>query len=284
MNHKSIVGVDLGGTNVRAGLIIDNQIVKIESCSISSSKPEAYVLEEVIATIDKIFENDVAGIGVGVPSVVDTERGIVYDVQNIPSWKEVHLKQKLEDYFKVPVYINNDANCFAIGERYFGHGSDYKNIVGLISGTGLAAGIIINGKLYDGYNCGAGEFGMIPYKDHNYEYYCSGQYFAREHQIPGDKLFQMASNGEQEALDIFKAYGANLGNAIKTILYSIDPEIIILGGSVSKAYSFFEDTLSEKLQSFAYTPVVDRLTIRVSENPHIAMLGAAALYFDKRDN
>ena len=282
MSQKSIVGVDLGGTNVRAGLVIDNQIVKIESCGISSGEAEACVLEEVMTTIDKIFENNVAGIGVGVPSVVDTERGIVYDVQNIPSWKEVHLKEKLEARFKVPVYINNDANCFAIGEKYFGHGVDYKNVVGLISGTGLAAGIIINGKLYDGYNCGAGEFGMIPYRDHNYEYYCSGQYFMKEHQTPGDKLFQMAHDGEKSAIDIFEAYGKHLGTAIKTILYSIDPEIIILGGSVSKAYSFFKDPLAEKLKTFAFSPVVERLTIKVSENPHIAMLGAAALYFDKQ--
>lgn len=281
MNHKSIIGVDLGGTNVRAGLICDNQLVKVERCSISSGGSAEQVLEEVLNTVDKIFDDNVVGIGVGVPSVVDTEKGIVYDVQNIPSWKEVHLKQKLEDHFKVSAYINNDANCFAIGEKYFGHGKSYQHIVGLITGTGMAAGIITNGKLYDGHNCGAGEFGMIPYKDHNYEYYCSGQYFIHEHQIRGDELFQRASIGDREALNIFETYGAHLGSAVVAILYAVDPEIIILGGSVSKAYSFFKNTLWQKLETFAYSPVVNRLTIKVSEDPHIAMFGAASLYFDK---
>ena len=279
MSHKPIIGVDLGGTNVRAGLISDNKIVKIESRSVTSTGSEDDVLKEVIATIEKIYEKDVAGIGVGVPSVVDTAKGIVYDVQNIPSWKEVHLKKKLEDHFETSAYINNDANCFAVGEKYFGHGRDYQQIVGLITGTGMASGIIVDGKLYEGYNCGAGEFGMIPYKNHNYEYYCSGQYFTNEHHIGGDELFRLANNGDETALNIFKAYGSHLGSAIIAILYAVDPEIIILGGSVSKAYSFYQSSLWQKLETFAYSPVVSRLTIKVSETPHIAILGAGALYF-----
>ena len=280
MDHKPIIGVDLGGTNVRAGLVADNRIIKIEGRSITAKGSEKDVLDEVIGIIEKVYEDGVAGIGVGVPSVVDTERGIVYDVQNIPSWKEVHLKQKLEGHFNIPTYVNNDANCFAMGERYYGHGRGYKQIVGLITGTGMAAGVIIDGKLYEGHNCGAGEFGMIPYKDHNYEYYCSGQYFTNEHNIGGDGLFQRASSGDQGALEIFQAYGSHLGSAIIAILYAVDPEIIILGGSVSKAYPFYQNALWKKLSTFAYSPVVDRLTIKVSETPHIAMLGAAALYFN----
>ena len=276
MSQHAIVGVDLGGTNVRAGLIIDNQIVKIESSSITSNGSEAEVLQEVTAVIEKVYEKGVAGIGVGVPSVVDTERGIVYDVQNIPSWREVHLKQKLEDRFKTPAYINNDANCFALGEKHFGYGKAYQHIVGLITGTGMAAGVIVNGKLYEGHNCGAGEFGMLPYKHHNYEYYCSGQYFVKEHQISGDELFRRANLGDERALNIFKSYGNHLGSAITAILYAIDPEIIILGGSVSKAYAFYQSALHQQLETFAYSPVVDRLTIKVSDTPHIAILGAAA--------
>ena len=126
-----------------------------------------------MSTIEEVFDSAVSGIGVGVPSIVDVEKGIVYDVQNIPSWKEVHLKQLLEERFQVPVFINNDANCFAIGEKHFGKGKDHENMIGLIVGTGMAGGIIIKNQLYNGYNCGSGEFGMIPYLEHNYEYYSS---------------------------------------------------------------------------------------------------------------
>ena len=214
------------------------------------------------------------------PSVVDVEKGIVYDVQNIPSWKEVHLKQVLEERFMVPVYLNNDANCFAVGEKYFGKGKDYDNLIGLIVGTGMAGGIIIQNRLYNGYNCGSGEFGMMPYLDHNYEYYCSGQFFAKQHGTTGEKLFQEAMKGEVQALKLFDEFGFHFGNAVTAILYALDPEIIILGGSVSKAYVFYKNAFWKRLQDFAYSPTIGRLTIEVSENPNIPVLGAAALYYN----
>jgi len=279
MNH-TIIGVDLGGTKIKAGRIKGEVIEGTKTQLISSQGTEKQVLQEVISTIEALFGKTVSGIGIGVPSIVDVEKGIVYDVQNIPSWEEVHLKKHLEKHFGVPVYINNDANCFAVGEKYFGEGKGYENMMGLIIGTGMAAGVIIQNKLYNGYNCGAGEFGMLPYLDYHYEHYCSGQYFENTHSTSGQKLFKRAAGGDEEALKIFEQYGFHFGNAIIAILYALDPEIIILGGSVSKSYAFFKDALWKRLQIFAYRPVVSRLTIKVSSNPDIPLLGAAALYYD----
>ncbi|MFT6322385.1 MAG: glucokinase [Granulosicoccus sp.] len=281
MQH--IVGVDIGGTKIHAARIHGDNIEQSDRRLVSSKGTEAQVVEEVIATIEAVFDATVSGIGVGVPSIVDTEKGIVYDVQNIPSWKEVHLKKILEDHFQVPTYINNDANCFAVGEKYFGKGKNYKNLIGLIAGTGMAGGIIINNQVYNGNNCGAGEFGMMPYLDHNYEYYCSGQFFSNQYKTSGEKLFDQAMKGEQEALRIFDEFGNHLGNAIIAILYALDPEVIILGGSVSKAYSFYQAALWEKLKDFSYSPTVERLTIEISENPNIPILGAAALYYNAQN-
>ena len=123
------------------------------------------------------MSDHIKAIGIGVPSVVDTHTGIVYDVQNIPSWKEVAIAQKMQELYKLPVLVNNDANCFALGEYHFGKGKGTKSMVGVTIGTGIGAGIIINGKLYCGPNCGAGEFGMIGYLDKVVEYYASGQFF-----------------------------------------------------------------------------------------------------------
>ena len=103
MDKQTVVGVDLGGTKVHSAAIRDKEIVKSGRQLISAKGSEEQVVAEVISTIEEVFEPSVVGIGVGVPSVVDIERGIVYDVQNIPSWKEVHLKQILEDRFQVPV-------------------------------------------------------------------------------------------------------------------------------------------------------------------------------------
>lgn len=280
MKSKSVLGIDLGGTNIRAGKVVDYSIIETKSQLISSNKKEEEVIAEVIDVIEQIIDSTVMGIGIGVPSLVDIEKGIIYDVQNIPSWKKVNLKEILESKFKVPVYINNDANCFVVGEKYFGLGKNYDNIVGLIIGTGLGSGIYFEDKQYAGANCGAGEFGMISYKDKNYEYYASGQFFQREHNIAGDKLFELANHNDPKALEIFSEFGHHLGNAITTIMFAVDPEIIILGGSVSKSFQFYKDAVYDVLNKFPYPQSIRNLEIVVSKLNNIAILGAAALYYE----
>jgi len=141
----ALIGVDLGGTQVRAGLVEGDRVVKIAARIIRSTGTEEEVLADLTAALDEVFSLEVEGLGLGIPSIVDLETGVVYDVQNIPAWREVPLKRILEARYQVPVYVNNDANCFAAGERYFGQGRHYRNLVGLIVGTGLGAGIIADG-------------------------------------------------------------------------------------------------------------------------------------------
>jgi len=279
-----ILGVDIGGTNIRIGLVEDNKLVKVESSEVPKNGSRDEIVNIIISMIEKFNTKKIKGIGIGVPSVVDVEKGIVYDVQNIPSWKEVPLKKILEKKFGIPVYVNNDANCFAVGEKYFGKVKKYRNVVGLIIGTGLGAGVIVNNQLFSGNNCGAGEFGMIPFKDNIYEYYCSGQFFTNEYGKTGEELFEKAENGNRAALKIYKQYGLNLGEAIKMIMYAIDPEVIVLGGSVSKSYKYFEQEMWKSIKSFAYTKSVAKIKIEVSKIKNIAILGAAALYLDARQN
>lgn len=240
------------------------------------------IVKQIYGVIDPLMQKGLKGIGVGVPSVVDLGRGVVYDVQNIPSWKRVPLKAFLEKRYRIPAYINNDANCFAVGEKYFGQAKAYRHVVGLIVGTGLGAGVIANGRLYSGANCGAGEFGMISYKNHNYEYYCSGQFFQNVYKTSGKELFERAKSGEGKALGIFSEFGSHLGEAVKTILYAADPDILILGGSVSKAYRFFRQAMWESIKTFAYSLALKNIKIEVSRVRNIAILGAAALYYDAK--
>lgn len=280
MSDKTVIGIDLGGTNVRAGRVRGDRLAEHAGRPISANGTEDEVMNEVMEIIDRVWRDETAGIGIGVPSVVDVEKGIVYAVANIPSWKEVHLKDRLEKKYGVPVYVNNDANCFALGESYFGKARGFRNMVGLIVGTGLGAGVIIERRLYNGSNCGAGEFGHIPYKDHDLEYYCSGQRFPREFGVEGKVLFERARAGDEEALGIFRMFGEDLGQAIKSILYAVDPEVIVFGGSVSRAFPFFEGGMRKTLESFNYQHALERLVMARTEDPHIAILGAAALYFD----
>lgn len=277
MNYNEVIGVDLGGTKVQTARVKNGEVAGTYKQLISSQGSEEQVIQEIISAIQAVMTSSVQAIGIGVPSVVDIEKGIVYDVQNIPAWQEVHLKNILEKQFGIPVFMNNDANCFALGEYQFGKGQGASNMIGLIIGTGMAAGIIIDGKLYNGRHAGAGEFGMIPYLDQYLEYYASGQFFSNVHQTTGLNVAKLSQQGDQYALKLFQDYGRHLANGIKAILYTLDPDIIVLGGSVSQSYPYFKEVLWQELQTFAYRPIIEDLTIEVSDHPMIPVLGAAGL-------
>jgi glucokinase len=274
---KQRLGIDLGGTNIRLGLVDEGNIEKLISKKISSKESEGVVLEEIISSIDEIFNASVEGIGIGVPSMVNINEGIVYEVHNIPSWREVHLKSILEAKFHVPVQINNDVNCFVLGEKNFGKGKNYQNIVGLALGTGLGGGIITDGKLYSGHNGGAGEFGLMKYKDYNYEYYCSGQFFREVHSMKGEDVLKRANQNIPEAIAIFEQFGKHIGELINSIMYALNPELILLGGSVSSTYDYFKESMMKVIEKYEFKTQIQHVKIEKSELEHAAVLGASFL-------
>jgi glucokinase len=283
-NSKNVklIGVDLGGTNVRAGLIERNKLVALEKNPTHGHAKADAVVEEICKTIAVVFRRGVAGIGVGVPTIVDVEKGIVYSANNIPSWHMVTLKKLLEKRFRVPVYVNNDANCFALGEVHFGVARGYKNVVGVICGTGLGSGVVINGKLYSGTNCGAGEIGNIPYMGKNLEHYCSGRFFPREFGIDAYTAEQRADQGDRKAIKMFETFAEHFADMIMTVLYAFDPEIIVLGGGVSEAHRHFKEPVWKILRAkLHFQNSLKRLKIVQSKNKHIAVLAAASLCLDR---
>ncbi len=270
------IGIDLGGTNIRAGLIDDSKIIKLNAIPLQEKHILESTLDQLKSIIRSVYTPEVTGIGIGVPSVVDLEKGIVYDVVNIPSWKEVHLRDILQDEFGVPVFINNDVNCFVLGEKYFGFGRDHNSIVGIALGTGIGSGVIIDNKLFSGTNCGAGEIGYLPYKDHDLEYYCSSNFFEAIYNTKGHEVYTRAENNDKEALKLWDEFGYNIGVALRSVMYAYDPEAIILGGSISKALPFFEKQMYTALNDTYFPKSVEKLKIYVSEVEHVSMLGAAA--------
>lgn len=269
------IGVDLGGTNIRVGLV-DNEHLVSKASAPCPKAGEKVVLEQIMALIRKQMSDDVTSIGVGVPSVVDRERGIVYNVANIPSWKEVHLREILEEEFHRPAYINNDANCFTLGEHYFGEGRKYKDFVGLTIGTGIGTGLILNGKLYNGHNTGAGEICSLPFREKDYEYYCASRFFETVH-TTGKELGEKAREGDEQALKAWSLFGDNLGCLIEAVIYAYDPEAIILGGGIAEAFPYFKDAVYLHLKEFPYPESVARLHIAPSQLKDAALLGAAML-------
>ncbi len=278
----SLIGVDLGGTKVEAGLVINNEILKKNYRLIDGhSKDPMVIVNQIIDTIESLFNNSVKGIGIGVPSLANRKEGIVYDVQNIPSWKKVHLAEILNERFKVPVYIDNDANCYALGEYILSKENNDDLFVGITLGTGVGSGIITNGHLLNDANCGSGEFGSIPYLDGTYEDYCSGKFFKTFYNEKGEIILKKAIKNDPVALKAFEEFGVHLGNFVKTIMFATDPKKISFGGSIAGSKDLFYKSMIKTINTFPYQESVNNLEISFTINKNSAIFGAASLYFDR---
>lgn len=270
------IAIDLGGTNIRMARIDGANCIELKSVPCQAQADAQVVMGQLVELIAGAMTSDVEGIGIGVPSVVDTRRGIVYDVANIPSWREVHLKACLEERFGVRVEVNNDCNCFALGETRYGVGCGCENLVGITLGTGVGAGIVANGDLYCGEFAGAGEVGLLPYLDSDFEHYCSS-FFFKAHGTSGAELAKRAVAGDEEALRLWDEFGTHLGNMLKAVLYAYAPQMIVFGGGIAAGFPLFEQAMKRCLKDFPYGKIVDQLHIAVSKFDLSGLLGAAAL-------
>ena len=274
-----ILGVDLGGTNLCIGLV-DNDVV-VKTVSVPSFNPSATMeetLEYLAEQISNLMSPEVTKIGIGVPSVVDVNKGIVYDAANIPSWKEVHLKAFLEERFGVPADVNNDANCYAMG-AYGTYPADAKpeTLVTVTLGTGIGIGVVDHGRLICGVNCGAGELGYLDYKDGCLEEYCSRQYFDKLG-VKAHEVAAAANEGDAEAIEIFNEFGKNLGHAIMILMYAYDPSHIVFGGGIANALPLFRDTMEEYIKSkFPFRSNFDRLQVDIRTSGEIPIIGASLI-------
>ena len=277
-NNYSLIGVDLGGTKVAAGKINGGSLVQQGSAKIDQDSEDPMdavrLMEELIA---ELMDPQVKGIGVGVPGLVNREQGVVYDVLNIPNWKEIPLKALLEKKFSVPVYVDNDANCFAMGEYRFGAYAGNKDFVGITLGTGMGAGIVKNGSLIPDAHCCSGEFGTMPYLDGIYENYTCGMYFKLKYGKNGEEVAEEARAGEPWALKAYQEMGSHLGYAINTIIMAVDPPLIIIGGSVAKARELYQESMWESIRKIPFPSVLEDFRVEFTDTQDIAIKGAAAL-------
>lgn len=274
-----ILGVDLGGTNLCMGLVDDGVVVK--TASVPSFAPSASMeetLEYMAEHISAMMSPDVERIGIGVPSVVDLKKGIVYEAANIPSWKEVHLKSFLEGRFGVPVSINNDANCYAMG-AYGTYPSESKPevLVTVTLGTGIGIGIVDHGRLVCGANCGAGELGYLDYKDSCLEDYCSRQFFDR-HGVKPHEAAAVAVAGDLQSIRLFEKFGHHLGHAVMLLMYAYDPSHIVFGGGIANALPLFRGAMEDYIRErFPFPANFEKLQIDVKTENEIPIIGASLI-------
>lgn len=273
------LGIDIGGTNIALGLLEEDGTL-VKSTSVKSFAKDAS-LDSTLQTLkDRIREfltGEVTHIGIGVPSALDPETGVIYNAINIPSWQNVPLRQILEETFNLPVRLNNDANCYALGAYRRFIAEQPKSLVGVTLGTGVGLGLVINGELFNGHNTGAGEVGCIPYLDADLETYCSSPFFARQG-TTSKQAAEALQQGDPRARELFNTFGNHIGHLVATILYAYDPEILVIGGGISRGYPYFKDAMNAFLAArFLYPETLKRLKIRQLDDDAIALSGAAFL-------
>ena len=273
------LGIDIGGTTIGLGVVQDGKIIrKVSVPSFPAGATLDQTLDYLSEQIAGILPAEATKIGIGVPTVVDVEKGIVYEATNIPSWQEVHLKECLEARFPVTVAVNNDANCFAMG-AYAAYPKEQKPevLVGITLGTGVGIGIIDRGRLFGGANCGAGELGCLPFRSGILEDYCSKKFFESRNLISLE-MAQAAEKKDPKALALFDELGANLGELVCAVLFAYDPSHIAFGGGVSYNYPYFRKSMEDYMKkNFPYHNTVDRLKIDVFTGGDVLVTGAALI-------
>ena len=248
------VGIDIGGT--KCALSVGEctaDAVRILHREEFPTRGLAWqqVLEEFAARIGRRREK-IANIGISCGGPLDSARGVVMSPPNLPGWDDVPVVKFFADRFGVPVHLQNDANACAYAEWKFGAGRGTRNMVFMTFGTGLGAGIVIDGKLYSGANDNAGEIGHIRLaptgpvgynKEGSAEGFCSGAGMAklafirakeRGVELPRDfsakELFRRIDEGDAFCLSVFRESAAHLGMILSYVIDILNPEAIVLGG------------------------------------------------------
>jgi len=227
------------------------------------------VLSSWLGEIDA--EPPLLGLGLGVPGVVDGERGEVDSP--MLGWSSLPLRRILQERFDLPVVVDNDVNTLAVAERLYGRGHDVDNFVTVTIGRGVGLGIVAGGDIYHGFHGGAGEFGHIPVVDDGPPCSCGKQGClealvadpalcarAREHGVLGasdgvEQLRALAERGESAALAIYADAGAMLGRSVATLVNVLSPQLVLVGGEGTQAWPFLADSFHREFERAVFSPL-----------------------------
>lgn len=275
---QTLLCVDLGGTKALVAKVSANGIQSKSYFDVDAEASKEQTNQFLCDIIAQSIDETCQGIVIGVPSMVVMDTGEVIETVNIPNWKNVQLKEVLGQVFNLPVLVHNDANCFAMGEYCQGQYDHDTNLIGICLGTGLGAGLILNGALYTGKHAAAGEFGSFSYQDGIIEHFTSGQYFKRQG-LTGKSIYQQALNNDPQALQLFEELGRHLAHAIAHVVLAFDPDVVVLGGSVAQSAPFFLPSVHRHLVGLVNPVILASLDIRVSElGDNAPLLGSHALF------
>lgn len=257
MTKDYCVGVDLGATNIKIGLLRQKKLVSKRVLPTKVFSSQKKLIEGICREIRKCVSGagmrlkDISGIGIGLPGPVDSEEGIVHFFPNIKGWHKVRLREIMRDKMRLPVAIDNDANVMTLAEARIGAAKGKRNVVGLTLGTGVGGGIIVDGKLYRGSSLVAGEIGHIPLNERGPRCNCGGKaclerYIGNRYLLENARrasgsgvtlegLSRLANRGNRKAIAVWKEMAGHLGVALSGIINFFNPDTVVIGGGVANA-------------------------------------------------
>ncbi len=303
MERKYAIGIDLGGTNMRAALLTrDGEIVK-------KIKGPTYeeLLASIFAAIECLYSEEIAGIGLGVAGLISGEKDRVLNSPNLHIIEKIDLVNEIREKFKVPVFLENDANVAALGELWTGAGKYFSNFVFFTLGTGIGGGIVCDGKLLnvsaeighmsihaDGEKCPCGNSGCLESyasmrailskafsvlesgRESLLRHYCGGNFY----KLTTEEIYRAALDGDNLARELLKNAGRYLGIGIANMINIVSPEAIILAGGLTGAWDIYVQEAIKEASKRAYTEVFERVKVIPSLLMDDAgIIGAAGLVF-----
>ena len=289
---KYLIGVDLGGTKIAgvlatpAGKVLMDVHVPTEATK--GKKRVVKNIKKAIQTLIQSRKVKIKAIGIGAPGPILYEKGIVVEAPNLPGWKRVNLKKILEKEFRVPVFVDNDANCAALAEAWFGAGRFAKNFVYMTISTGIGGGIIINKRIYRGAIGGAGEIGHMTIDPNgpkcgcgNYghlEALASGSAIKKKTGMDAISVELAARQGDKKALKAIQETAHYLAIGISNLVNIFNPELIIIGGGLSNIRELLFVPIRKEFKNYALTlPAQSVKIVRAKLGTKAGVLGAAAL-------
>ena len=252
-------------------------------------------LEQVFFEMDKMREeknlklDNLLGIGVAVPGLIDKEKGILEFAPNL-GWKNVYILKIFKDKFNLPVILDNEAKAAAIGEREFIY-PKMDNMVFISINEGIGCGVILNGELYRGASGNAGEFGHIIIDNNGLVCHCgnkgcwetlaSESYIVNRYlklsnsnkELTKKKIYQLGKNGDKKIIEIFNEVGRNIGIGLVNIINGLSPELLVIGGGIVEIKDYIYDEIIKKLEESALSISYKKVEIKFSE-----LAGLAAVY------
>ena len=295
MDGNRVIGVDLGGTKILAGVVDDRGQVERRREYPTPTASQGELLAGLDAAIEEILADDIAALGFGLPSPIDQKAGRALQAVNIPLDESVDFRGRMRERFGLPVGIENDANAAAYAEFRFGAARDVETVVMLTLGTGCGGGAVVDGKLFRGW----AEFGHMVIVHDGIP--CQGTCTGRGHLEPyvtgvaatklaqaefgpavdAHRLVRLANEGEQRAVEILDGIGRHLGSGIGTLVNIFNPELVVIGGGFAAAGDFVLEPAREVMRREALAHAGYRIPIvRAELGTAAGLIGAGLVAFD----